>query len=134
MFSKRSGCKCKSKGKRHFRRRSTRHRRRTHKRKGGGKKEELEAELKALDLQAAKDPVFAKSQSYGMQRLDLLRQISQFEPKEVQEQKKRELDAKRLKDVAALKELSDKASADADKKEAEVMSQFVHKDGRWYAK
>ena len=31
MFSKRSG----SKGKRHFRRRSTRHRRRTHKRKGG---------------------------------------------------------------------------------------------------
>jgi len=44
MFSKRSG----SKGKRHFRRRSTRHRRRTHNRKGGGKAE-LEAELAQLE-------------------------------------------------------------------------------------
>lgn len=79
----------KSKSKRHCRRRrSTRHRRRMHNRKGGGKLEELQARLKALDDKAAKEPTtFGGTFEYVMERQDLLTEIATYDTAEVKASK-----------------------------------------------
>lgn len=121
----------KSKSKRHCRRRrSTRHRRRMHNRKGGGKLEDLHAQLKALDAKAVKEPAtFGGTFAYGMARKDLLEKIAMYDTPEVKASKAQTLAAK----TATASQESDKwlaavAKSDAAQglKEQAYLDRFVH--------
>lgn len=106
----------KSKSKRHCRRRrSTRHRRRMHNRKGGGRLEELKAQLATLDAQAAKEPTtFGRSQSYGLARQDLLAEIATHDTPEVKASKAKFLaDQTATASKASAKWLAEVAKSDA---------------------
>jgi hypothetical protein len=84
-----------------------------HNRKGGGKLEELKADLAALDANAKRGTL--TPMQYGMARQDLLAQIASFDTPEVKAQKQKEFDAQKAKDSAeSAKWLAAVAKSDAD--------------------
>jgi hypothetical protein len=89
-----------------------------HNRKGGGRLEKLQAELVALDANAAT----LNPMQYGMARQELLAQIASFDTPEVQAEKQKKSDAQKATDskesakwLADLKVL-DAAQAQREKK------------------
>ena len=109
-----------------------------HNRKGGGRLEDLQAQLKALDDKAAKDPTtFGRSQSYGLARQDLLAEIATYDTPAVKAFKAQTLAEK----TATASQESDKwlaavAKSDAaqDLKEQAYLARFVHTPHGWRLK
>ena len=106
-----------------------------HNRKGGGKLEDLHAQLKALDAKAVKEPTtFGRSQSYGLARQDLLEKIAMYDTPEVKASKAQTLDKQREQS----KQDSDKwlaavakSNAAQDLKEQAYLDRFVHTPLGW---
>jgi hypothetical protein len=103
-----------------------------HNRKGGGKLEDLQAELVALDAKAKRDGKLG-TMPYGMARQDLVAQIAKFDTPEVKAQKQKEFDAQKAKDSAHLASwvATSKVLDDAQaQREKEYQDRFVLVPGK----